>query len=371
MNPEAPKPVVIENKPENRDTLRAEYYSLLERRKKVNARLGYLMQHASPDNDLLLSLDKEKHDVHVRAQEVGQKLGKTLTEMDLDVMMMDGNAEDFGLEAPIIFPENEPAYRRYSETLFEVMKLVEDVGDNPDKLSLFRERLRKYKNQVYPKARADLPLWTPGETNLQLDVLMKTNKPSGYFPPVDILADNHPILPNEVVLIYGVERFTYADQEGKVGYDYDCHQQSVFSANFSKRIGGLVNLTEDFPANVRMFASGGLAFHGSHRVYGVAVDRDRLVEIVKKIKGNRSKYWTTIHDDRDARETVCVDPDFSDPNIEYVEPAEKKAIPLYLRRGMDYSVSTDQEKQLVKQYWRQEIQRLFELYKGQDEMSLR
>lgn len=364
MNIDLPKlPVASENDSENRDTLRTEYHRFLQHRKKVNARLRYLMQHANPDNGLLLSLDKEKHDVHVRAQAVGQKLGKTLTEMDFDIMMMDGSAEDLGLDVPIIFPENEPVYHRYSKTLFEVMKLVEEVGDNPDKLPLFREQLKKYTNRVYPKTKGELPICVTDEANLGLGVLMKTKKPSDYFPPLRTLADNHPMLPNEVILIYGIERFAYVDQAGPVGYSHDCQQQYIFSANFSKRIGGLVHLTEDFPADVRMFASGELDFHGSHRVYGIAVDRDHLVEIVKKIHGDRSRYWTTIHDDRDARETVYIDPDFSDPNIEYDEPTERKVIPLYLRRGMDYSVSTDQEKQLVRQYWKQEIGRLFEIYK--------
>ncbi len=313
------------SKPESEATLRADYYRLLERRKKLDARLGYLMQRANTDTDLLLSLDKEKHDVHVRAQEIGRKLGKTLTEMDFDVMMLHGNASDLGLEAPIIFPESNATYHRESKKIFEMMKLVEEVGDTPDKLPLFQERLR------------ELTFGLPKNSRMSNKMLI----PSDYLPSFgDYMIDN-PVLPDEVVLIYGEQKHFFDDT-------------TFFSANFSKRMIGLKNLTEEFPKEVRMFASGDLSSHETNRLYGVAIDRSQLVEMVQKIMSNRSEYWTTFDDENGTRETIYT---FS----EIVGAMEDKVIPFYLRD----SYITEEEKQLVKQYWKQEIQRLFELYQSE------
>lgn len=318
------------------ESLKIHYQDLLKKHHKCDVRIRNIenadvISYTPKPQENKEELDKRRREIHLRLLETGVALGKTPADVCLELLLLDNSAAEFGLEAPLFSLENNPEiYRSFQE--FLNLKESEERGA----FYLLREQAKAlmqdeqwYKNKAGAQALKEEveKLLSPDGSTAALNpldvkelqniflyffrdeltevlkkeslseseakILVQTMEAFlltdfGFYEKIQYLP---PVLPNEVVLVYGVENSLGIDEKGREDNSWDVDGRELnYSKGFISRIKGLANLLND-EKGVREIIFGDTTLHGTYKIYGVIVDNKEILRIIEEIRNNKNKYW--------------------------------------------------------------------------------
>lgn len=235
-----------QEKSKNLDEELGEYKRMLDAHHRYTQKIRALSSRGVDSLDenkksKLQEIDAKRNQLHEDLKKLAQKIGKTPSDIIVDLLLLDGGLKDYGLDLPMVSLDNSP--------------------------------------------------------DIAKDQRMKSKMINGEALRID-LQEHQPLEHNEVVLIIGTETLDQFDAEGKTVSTYAIQTEGqepavdtfTFSSGFAERITGAKQLIADHPELVRPFATGAFFFHGSTRSYGILMKKADLIDVASKIRDNREKY---------------------------------------------------------------------------------
>ncbi len=222
------------SQPKNIEDIEAEkahYRLLLEKHKRLTDRYKRAAfrdrSTGTGEQSRLADLDLKRHEVHLELLKIARKLGKNSSDVAVDLLALDGSLKEYQINLPV----------------------------------MTKEQLEK-------------------DQSVEL-----LNKP-------EILQDCQPLKEDEVFIQFGTETYEELDSEGNRVSTYRIMQEDQepvsqeysYSAGFGRNMEYVSMLANDFPEDVRPMSTGALIFHGSMRMYGVALKKSGLVDVLAELR---------------------------------------------------------------------------------------
>lgn len=319
------------------------YRELLQKHHEITEvvrRLGETARRLPSDKSewRLQEKDRERHEIHLELLREAKKFGKNDADVNTDLLLLEGSAKSLGVEIPIvdfslygqgmmqrIYFQRNPRYIAIIQ-LIKHIKHEQNWSDQGVRTLIknFQQRITElvseakyfFKKSEGGQEKYGTPLgYLISAERIILEYFQgnKDERDITYLKDhlLDELIwiskqsyDSDQCLPDEVVLLYGVESYPEAyGSEDRPGEEFDYEtighgeldeskreNTIMFSAHFAQRMKRLKEFLNDEPL-VRGWAAGNLEGHNDARLYGVAVRKKFLPMIISKIRDNKDRYW--------------------------------------------------------------------------------